>query len=131
MRVDRESSRGRARAVGAGRAPALVCLVAGAWLLLAPWVLDYSGFAAALSVDLGLGLVLVTLAAFALLAGDAGRGVPVLTTSAGLLLVIAPVVLRYGHTDRAVAAYVNDVLIGLLVAAAGFLMSRAASAADD
>ena len=128
---DLESPRRRVGAAGAGRAPAMVCLVAGAWLLLAPWVLEYSGFAAPLSVDLGLGLVLIALAAFRLLAGDASRGVPVLTTSAGLLLVIAPVVLRYGDTDRVVAAYVNDVLIGLLVAAAGVVMSRTAAAAGD
>lgn len=119
-----------ASAGAAGRAPELVCLAAGGWLLLAPWLLDYRGARAPLAVDLGLGVVLVVLATFRLLARPASRGVPVLATSTGLLLVIAPVVLRYGHTDRVVAAYLNDILIGLLVAAAGLVMSRQGPSAD-
>lgn len=114
----------RSRAVAAGRGPALVCLVAGGWLLLAPWLLDHRGAWAPLAVEIGLGLALVALATFRLLAPGASRGVPVLATSAGLLLVIAPVVFRYGDTDRVVSAYVNDILVGLLVAAAGLVMSR-------
>lgn len=54
----------------------------------------------------------------------ASRGVPVLLISSGLLLVLAPVVLRYGHTDRVVAAYVNDITVGLIVALAGLVAFR-------
>lgn len=130
MRGTVESRRRRSRAAAASRAPGLVCLAAGGWLLVAPWLLGHGDVRAPLAVDLGLGVVLVGLASFRLLARPASRGVPALATSAGLLLVIAPVVLRYGHTDRVVAAYVNDILVGLLVAAAGLVMSKQDPSAD-
>ena len=116
------------RAAAVGGAPALVGLVAGGWLLLAPLLLDHRR--ASLAVELGLGLALLVLATFRLLAPAASSGVPVLVTSVGLLLVIAPVVFRYGDTERVVSAYVNGILVGLVVTAAGLVMSRQDPSAD-
>ncbi len=88
------------------------------------WLLGYGYAQRALTVDVLAAVVLLALSSLRLLAWSASRGVPVLVMSTGMLLVIAPVVLRYGYLDRVVAAYVNDIAVGLVVLAAGFWLSR-------
>ena len=118
------TARRSGRSSAPSRAPALIVLVAALWLLAAWWLLGYGYAQRAVTVDVLAGLVLLALSAFRLLAWSASRGVPVSVMSIGMLLVIAPIVLRYGYVDRVVAAYVNDIAVGLIVLAAGFWLSR-------
>lgn len=87
-------------------------------------MLGYRDAEHAVAVDLVLGVAIAALAGFRLRAGAAGRGVAVLLIWAGILRVMAPVVFRYGHVERAAPAYVNDVVVGLVVLIAGVLAAR-------
>lgn len=80
--------------------------------------------APAVTVEVLASAGLLALSSLRLLAWSASRGVPVLVMGIGLLLIIAPVVFRYGYLDRVVAAYVNDIAEGLVVLTAGFWLSR-------
>lgn len=106
------------------RVPGLVVLLCGLWLLVGWWLLGYGYAQRAVTVDVLAAVVLLALSSLRLLAWSASRGVPVLVMSTGMLLVIAPVVLRYGYLDRVVVAYINDIAVGLVVLAAGFWLSR-------
>lgn len=118
------TGRGSGRGDVPSRLPGLIVLAVGLWLLAGWWLLGYGYAHRAVTVEVLAGVVLLALSSFRLLAWSASRGVPVLVMGTGLLLVIAPVVFRYGYLDRVVAAYVNDIAVGLLVLAAGFWLSR-------
>lgn len=97
-----------------------VLLASGVWLVLAPFVLSYgstgSGFGARWN-DVLVGLAL-TATAVARLTGAVRLGVasavPLLL---GLWLLMAPLVLAYGLRAGSTQATLNDMVVGLLVAA--------------
>jgi hypothetical protein len=87
-------------------------LVLGAWLMLAPFALGYAATPAALGEALVLGLVVVLLSIWWLLATDRKTmiALSVITAVAGLWILRAPFALGYSG----VAAR-HDVLIGMIV----------------
>jgi hypothetical protein len=82
-------------------------LVVGAWLVVSPFVLGMSGVAVALTIALGLGVILFAVEAFVIPSYLEEWGEMLL----GLALVVAPWTVVYEPG----AATVNSVLSGLLV----------------
>jgi SPW repeat len=82
-------------------------LVVGAWLVVSPFVLGMSGVAVALTIALGLGVILFAVEAFVIPSYLEEWGEMFL----GLALVVAPWTVSYEPG----AATVNSVLSGLLV----------------
>lgn len=113
------------------RAVLSIVLVAGLWLLVSAQVLGYgAGGDRAVAVEIGAGIALVILSALQLATGASHR-LSVLVVWVGVLLFVAPVVLRYGYLDRIEAAYVNDMLTAVVVIAAGVLAARWTSRAKE
>ena len=82
-------------------------LVVGAWLVVSPFVLGMSGVAVALTIALGLGVILFAVEAFVIPSYLEEWGEMFL----GLALLVAPWTVSYEPG----AATVNSVLSGLLV----------------
>jgi hypothetical protein len=86
----------------------------GAWLVVAPFLLDTS--TAGLYSDVLVGVLVATLGAYNYYLAGSGREVnrvaAIVNAMAGLRLIAAPVVLR----GVAGAAFRNDVIVGALVA---------------
>lgn len=101
-------------------------LGAGLWLLVSAVLLGYTDATRALAVGVGAGLVLASLATVQLLGGRS-HVLSVLMVWTGVVLVLAPFALQYGYLEPVVAAMVNHVVVGLLVVAAGVLLSRRTS----
>jgi hypothetical protein len=88
---------------------ALVNLVLGAWLVVAPWILGYGGRGAAVN-DVVLGVAVGAAAIILLVTGL--RGWAWVTLVLGAWLVAAPWILGYGGIA---AAATNDVILGLAI----------------
>lgn len=101
----------------------MLVLAAGAWLFVAWWLLGYADATRAVGADLVAGLVLTSLATVQLLSGPSHL-LSVLIVWAGLGLVIAPLALQYGYFEPVVPAFVNDLVVGVVVMGAGVLLSR-------
>ena len=89
-------------------------LLAGLWLIIAPFVLGYSAIAEAAWNDIIIGVAVVLLAG----SRELGRGYRVawpswINTALGLWLIIAPFVLGYSFVENAVR---NDVILGIIIA---------------
>lgn len=100
-----------------------VTLLLGVWLLVGWAVLGHAYAERAVTTALIAGTVLIVLSIKQLLAGPA-HWASVSLVWVGLALVAAPVVLRYGYTDRVDAAYANQIAIGLVVGAIGLWSAR-------
>ncbi len=89
-------------------------LLAGLWLILAPFVLGYAAVTNAEYNDVVLGIVVGILAIIGLAMTDEtwSRWVNII---AGIWLVIAPFVLGYAGTTM--AAVWNDIVLGIIVVA--------------
>lgn len=97
-------------------------LLSGLWLLAAPFVLGYSDVGAALSNDLIVGIVVMTLAAIRAARPAQGPGMSWTNALLGAWLVIAPFLLGYGDLGAAVA---NDIIVGLVVLTVGSVSALA------
>lgn len=121
--------RGAAREGGRLRVLGLVDLVAGLWLLAAPFVLGYPRTypdQRAMFVDLVVGALVAFLASLHLLSWSTGRWASRVNVALGLFLAAAPAFLGY-TTDPAIRhAGVNDLVTGLVVVA-GAALSLAGS----
>ncbi|MGW4529128.1 SPW repeat domain-containing protein [Amycolatopsis sp. NPDC004378] len=101
------------------RLPAAVVLLAGVWLIIAPFALDYSRTFAGIGGywnDVVTGVVVATAALFCVLVPRVASRLGMVDVIAGLWLIIAPFALGYpseGHRDWARA---NDVVVGIVVA---------------
>ena len=101
-------------------------LTAGAWLLVGWSILGYEDATRAVFVDVLAGLALLTLATVQLLYGPTHR-LSVLMVWTGLAVALAPHVLQYGYVEPVVPAFVNDMIVGVVVMGAGALLSRRAA----
>ena len=112
------------RPTSSQRAPLLGLLAVGAWLPVSWLVLRYGDASYAAAADVVLGLALLGVTALQLAAYPSPPVLRTLTVGIGLLLVIAPVVVRAGDQGRNAAAYVNTMACGLLVVGLAVLAFR-------
>ncbi len=91
-------------------------IAAGAWLLIAPFVLGYSAVGAAVGNAITVGLLVLALAWYRTAKPAKGIGASWSNAVLGGWLVVAPFALGYSGTGAAVA---NDIIVGLIVLTLG------------
>lgn len=91
-------------------------IAAGAWLLIAPFVLGYSAVGAAVGNAIIVGLLVLALAWYRTAKPAKGIGASWTNAVLGGWLIAAPFALGYSGTDAAVA---NDIIVGLIVLTLG------------
>jgi hypothetical protein len=100
-------------------------VLAGFWLIIAPWFLGYSGVPTALWNDVVVGAAVLILAG--LRAIVPGRFVAVSRANIvlGLWLIVSPFVLQYGRglVLENVATW-NDIVLGVIVMASAWLSAE-------
>jgi SPW repeat-containing protein len=91
-------------------------ILLGAWLLVAPFIMGYSGTAVKLANDVVVGVVLIG-CSWWIVAGLAGPAVcSAFQLLGGLWLIVAPFYFRYENLSR---AFTNDIIVGILAAVVG------------
>jgi hypothetical protein len=103
----RSSSSGTPAAKAAGA----ISLIAGLWLIAAPFVLGHSGIGRAMWNDVLTGIIVVLLAIVSLAARPRNEVLSWLNYLPGVWLLIAPFLLMYGNN----AATANDMLVGIVI----------------
>lgn len=98
----------------APRTASMLNVIAGAWLIIAPWALGYSEVVAATWNDVVVGALVIIFAAIRLSLPDRYPGLSWLNAALGVWLIIAPWAFQYG--DVVVSAAWNDSLIGIAIA---------------
>lgn len=93
-------------------------LAGGAVVLAVEAIFRWEGAPAVASIVLGVALVLCGIVW--LRSGTAPRTLPTVTAGLGMLLAVAPLLLRYRNQDGLTAAYVTHIVVGLAMAAVGF-----------
>lgn len=88
-------------------------VVAGLWLIAAPFLLAYSGITAALWNDILIGATVLILAGTRAAKSDRNTGLSWTNVVLGLWMIAAPFVLTYTGTA---AALWNDIIVGVIVA---------------
>lgn len=88
-------------------------MIAGIWLILAPFLLGYSGVSAALWNDIVLGVAVIVLSGIRTTEeGMKMSWASWLSVALGIWLVIAPFALGYSANGRALW---NDIILGVIV----------------
>lgn len=88
-------------------------VVAGLWLIIAPFVLGYSAVTGAMWNDAIVGLIVAILAASQLTGRVANRAWPSwISVLAGLWLIISPAIIGYANVRPALW---NDVIVGIII----------------
>lgn len=96
-------------------------VLAGAWLIAAPFALSYTG-TTALANDIVLGVAIVGLAVWATFSC---RTLPSwINVALGVWLIIDPFVLGYDRTGEVVAAKANDITLGIIAGAVALAVIR-------
>jgi len=108
-----------------------VNILLGAWLIIAPFVMGYSGTTVEVANDVTLGIWLIVCSWWILAAATRQVGASTLELIGALWLVAAPFVLHYQRMSR---PFDNDIAVGILtliVSATGtwMLSSRVRAAA--
>jgi hypothetical protein len=116
LTFDRPDVKGGPRQTASSNSQAIsassVNLLAGIWLICAPFVLTYSGTTSALWNDIVVGATIATIAAFRVFGAYRQTWLSWTNAILGCWLVIAPFVLSYSDVNNAVY---NDIVLGLLV----------------
>ena len=99
-------------------------LIAGLWLIAAPFVLGYSTSAIAVAEDVTMGILVAAFSWWILAAMAPPVGAAWFQILSGIWIIVAPFALVYGLPT---ATY-NDVLFGILVLVIGAIESRAVAA---
>jgi hypothetical protein len=86
-----------------------LALLAGAWVILSPWIWGYDDVDGAIAADVVTGLVVIVLA----LAAIVFPALWALNLLAGLWLVVAPWIVGYGDANGPVG--LSDTIAGLLI----------------
>jgi hypothetical protein len=102
-----------------------ITLIAGLWLIIAPFVVVHPAAAVAawMGNDIVLGILLIAASGWALAVTMPQPGAMWFLVVCGVWLVIAPFVLAY----RGSAAMASDVVCGLIAIVIGAIAARAAS----
>lgn len=98
----------------------LINLIAGLWLIVAPFLLGYSDLAVAVWNDVVIGIIVALLAIVSLAARPRNEMLSWLDYLPGIWLLIAPFLLMYGNN----AATANDMLVGIIVIGASAWAAR-------
>lgn len=96
----------------------VAALAGGGIVVAVQAVFRWAGAPAVASIVLGVALVLCGIVW--LRSGTTPRTLPTVTAGLGMLLTVAPLLLRYQNQDALAAAYVTHVVVGLAMAAIGF-----------
>jgi len=86
-------------------------IVLGIWLIVAPFILNYTRFEVAMWNDIILGMI-VAVIAFVRTFGTGGGTASWINVLLGIWLIIAPFVLNYGTNPT---PRWNDIILGILV----------------
>ena len=124
--VDEHLRRQRAEVVAT--LPSRITVAAGAWLLVAPFVLSYSPTAASFHAywnDAAAGIALVFAGLLRLTLSGRATWLAALSAGLGGWLVAAPFVLGFAATGDALRATVNEVAVGILVVVLAVLSALA------
>jgi hypothetical protein len=101
------------------RVPSVVTLVAGLWLVAAPYILDYSGNAAtwvdAYWNDILVGAAIVIISVTRILTPLYTAPFSLATAALGGWLIVAPFALGYNVDGESPAATANDIATGIVV----------------
>jgi hypothetical protein len=109
--------RNSAQVASAVMASALV-FIAGIWLIIAPFSLDYRNTGGEFSGywnDVVIGVALAAVALVRIVSPVATAPLSVINVLLGMWLIIAPFILGYNEGADAAAATVNDIIVGVLV----------------
>jgi len=90
-----------------------VNVLAGAWLIISPWVVGFGALQAAMLDTLIVGIAVLILALVRVGMPTPAAGASWINFVLGLWLIISPFVLQYSNS---VAAAANDVIVGIIVA---------------
>lgn len=104
----------------------------GVWLILAPFVLGYTDILAAKSIDILIGVLVVSLSFYVAIRHTSTTTVPLhrgggdaaiswLQVPLGILLILAPFVL--GYAELIGGNFINHVIVGALIALIGALVA--------
>lgn len=93
-----------------------VNILLGAWLIVAPFILGYSGSTVELGSDIAIGVLLIVCSWWILAAMTGRIGASALQLVGGLWLLAAPF---YFHYEKFSHAYTNDLIVGILVVMVG------------
>jgi SPW repeat-containing protein len=91
-------------------------ILLGAWLIVAPFVLGYSGSTVELGNDIAIGALTIGCSWWILASMTGQIGASALQLLGGLWLLAAPF---YFHYEKFSRAYSNNLIAGILVAAVG------------
>ena len=91
-------------------------ILLGAWLIVAPFILGYSGAMVELGNDIAIGVLLIGSSWWILAAMTGQVGASLLQLVGGLWLIAAPF---YFHYEKLSRAYTNDLIAGILVVMVG------------
>jgi hypothetical protein len=114
-----ESQRPRDKILREERIPAALMFLAGAWLIAAPFVLDYTRTLAGgrgYWIDIATGAVILVVSFFCYAVPRVASWLGFVNVILGCWLIAAPWAIGYpaeGHRDQARA---NDVIVGIIVA---------------
>jgi len=100
-------------------------ILAGIWLVIAPFALNYGAFDTPLWNDIVLGVAIFILALMRVSAPLAHAGVSWVNFALGLWLIVAPFILLYGPGP----AIFNDIAVGVVVICLAAWSAMAAKAA--
>ncbi|MCW8195954.1 SPW repeat protein [Proteobacteria bacterium 005FR1] len=101
-------------------------LLAGLWLVLAPWFLGYPRAYAAMWNDTAVGVLVLLLALIRAIAPTRFVGISRANMLLGLWLIVAPFVLDYGRGGLVfdhVATW-NDIVLGIVVIVSAWLSAE-------
>lgn len=96
----------------------IATLAGGAVVLVVAAIFRWAGAPAVAGIVLGVALVLCGIVW--LRSGTTPRALPTITAGLGILLAVAPLLLRYQNQESLAAAYVTHIVVGLAMAAVGF-----------
>ncbi len=105
------------------RTAAAVCLGSAVLLIVTAAIFRWSGQPTVVGIGVGIGLLVLALMWRA--SDEVPRFLPSVTTMAGIVLVVAPLVLDYddgdsGGDEAIGVAYATHIVVGLVLAATGF-----------
>jgi hypothetical protein len=100
------------------RIPSVVTLVAGLWLVVAPFVLDYGDAVTWVDGywnDVLVGAAITVTSATRIVTPSYTAPLSLATAALGVWLIVAPFALGYNATGESVAATANDIATGIVV----------------